>query len=279
MTCTSPSDSFPDDGNPSDTSWGSYYLQMLPAPFHLETPTHQPSCTLQRPLRRSIDSVRAYQLAPRMTTVHDMRSALMAQQARLRPERQAICHPTPIITQRCNTRHIRPDKGYTRCIRFRRCRLPLMPCLPSVRIEELANCHLYRLLKGTPIPVGRLRRRHTYHRLPTFYTDESHRTNHYHYLHSLPVRIFPTGPTLPYKPGLCSFTSYYCITNFEYSLAFASRASHPIISKATNSPVAHYAQPFQSRVPRPRACLFDTTSPTSATFTILHLSPECLLLP
>src|SRR6266702_2948110 len=80
-------------------------------------------------------------------------------------------------------------EGYTRCIRVRRCRLPLMPChFPSIRVEELASCHLHRLLEGTLIPVSRLRRCHTYHRLPTCHTDESHWTNHHH---SPPLRILP----------------------------------------------------------------------------------------
>ena len=53
----------------------------------------------------------------------------------------------------------------------------------------------------------------------------------------------------------------------------------PSSTKPPVPPVAHYAQLFQSRIPRPRACLFDTTSPTSGTFTILHTSPKRLLLP
>ncbi|KAI9455271.1 hypothetical protein BJY52DRAFT_657602 [Lactarius psammicola] len=68
---------------------------------------------------------------------------------------------------------------------------------PNRRTRELP---LYRPLKGTPIPVGRLRRRHTYHRLPTFHTDGSHRRNHHHSL--LPAssytsprdRLFPISP-------------------------------------------------------------------------------------
>ncbi|KAH9017545.1 hypothetical protein EDB84DRAFT_1566779 [Lactarius hengduanensis] len=59
---------------------------------------------------------------------------------------------------------------------------------------------------------------------------------------------FPTGPTLAYKPGLCPFTSYSCITNFEYTLTFASRSSDPIISKTADSSITHHAESFQSRV-------------------------------
>ncbi|KAH8993410.1 hypothetical protein EDB92DRAFT_399966 [Lactarius akahatsu] len=193
LMCTSPSDSFLDDGVLPTCPWG-YYLQtasLLPVPSHLEPPTWQPSNTLQSLLWRSIDGVRASQPALKMTTIHVMRRALMAaQQVRHRPERQAVFHPTPIITWQCNTQHIRPDKGYTRRIRVRRCRLRLMPrLLPGNRIEELASCHDYRLLKDTAIPVGRLRRRHT---------DESHRTNHHRSHRSLPQRTLPyrTDPRL-----------------------------------------------------------------------------------
>ncbi|KAH9020714.1 hypothetical protein EDB85DRAFT_2003268, partial [Lactarius pseudohatsudake] len=39
-------------------------------------------------------------------------------QARHRPERQAVCHPTPVITRQCNTQHIRPDKGTRELLRL-----------------------------------------------------------------------------------------------------------------------------------------------------------------
>ncbi|KAH9033717.1 hypothetical protein EDB83DRAFT_1829998 [Lactarius deliciosus] len=143
-----------------------------------------------------------------MTTIHAMRRALMAaQQARHHPEQQADCHPTPIITRQCNTQHIRPDQGYTRRIRVRRCRLRLMPrLLPGNRIEELASCHDYRLLKDTPIPVGRLRRRHT---------GMSHKANHHH---SLPQRTL----ALPYRTGLEFFVQRRLLT-LAYKLSVPSR--------------------------------------------------------
>ncbi|KAI9448940.1 hypothetical protein BJY52DRAFT_294368 [Lactarius psammicola] len=88
VTRTSPSDSFLDDGNPSDVSPGLSPSNTRPFSGSPSsgTPEHQPSCTCQRPLRRSIDGGRAYQLALRMTTTPTVRRALMAQQARLRPE-------------------------------------------------------------------------------------------------------------------------------------------------------------------------------------------------
>ncbi|KAH9031255.1 hypothetical protein EDB84DRAFT_173788 [Lactarius hengduanensis] len=156
------------------------------------------------------------------------------QQARHRPERPADCRPTPIITRQCNTQHINPDKWYTRRIRIRRCPLRLMPrLLPGNRIEELASCHDYRLLKDTPIPVGHLRHCHT---------DESHRTNYRHSHHFPPRRTLPVQDR-PSPMSLVSVPSYSRVTNFEYTLTFASRPSDPIINKTADSPITHHAEP------------------------------------
>ena len=67
VTRSSPSCSFPDDGNIADASpVGAYYhLQirsLLQAPYHRELSTQQP-CTPRRPPRRSSDGGPAYRLA------------------------------------------------------------------------------------------------------------------------------------------------------------------------------------------------------------------------
>ncbi|KAH9020722.1 hypothetical protein EDB85DRAFT_512854 [Lactarius pseudohatsudake] len=50
--------------------WGVIFKRpSLPAPSYRKPPTQQPSYTLRRPLQRSNDGVRAYQLALRMTTI------------------------------------------------------------------------------------------------------------------------------------------------------------------------------------------------------------------
>jgi hypothetical protein len=85
----------------------------------------------------------------------------------------------------------------------------------SIRIEELANC---RLLRVTPIPVGRHRR----HRKPRI--DESRRTNHHVPTTPRLFVYFSRGPMSADKPNLCSFTSYY-ITNFEYTLTLSFSTS------------------------------------------------------
>ncbi|KAH9023540.1 hypothetical protein EDB83DRAFT_2527281 [Lactarius deliciosus] len=111
--------------------------------------------------------------------------------------------------------------------------------LPSNRIEELASCHDYRLSRMLLYPwvafdvvtQASLPRRTT--TTPTAPYLSAH---------------FPTGLTLPYKSGLCPSTSCSCITNFEYTLTFASRSPDPIISKAADSP--HY--PSCRTVPVPR---------------------------
>jgi hypothetical protein len=102
-------------------------------------------------------------------------------------------------------------------------------------------------------------------------------------------RTTTTNPTTPYfiylstgltaadKPNLRSFTSNY-ITNFEYTFTLSSGPS-PIINKTASPPVAYYAKPFESGVTRPWPWRFNTSSPTSTTLTILHPSPEYLHFP
>ncbi|KAH9033739.1 hypothetical protein EDB83DRAFT_1831248 [Lactarius deliciosus] len=270
VTRTSPSDSFLDDGSPSDLSLGILSSNGLPSSslssrtFNIAALLHTSKVTpkIDRwrssiPARakddnhsryaESIDGSPASGASPRATSrlsSHTDNHAAVQHSAYTSGQGVYATHSGPSLSL---ASHAPP---------------------PGNRIEELASCHDYRLLKDTPIPVGYLRRRHSrvsQDELPP--------------LPPLPTTHFPTGATLAYKPGLCPSTSYSCITKFEYTQTFASRSPDPIISKTTDSSITHHAEPFQSRVTRLRAWLFDTASPTSTTITILHSSSECFLLP
>ncbi|KAH9033740.1 hypothetical protein EDB83DRAFT_1831274 [Lactarius deliciosus] len=171
---------------------------------------------------------------------------MAAQQAMHRPERQAVFHPTPIITQQCNTQHIHPDKGYKYGMHSGFVVVVCVSCPAFFPATESENSRVATITAFSRILL--------YPWAPSTFAHT------------------PTGPTVAYKPGLCPSTSYSCITNFGYTLTFASRSSDPIISKAADSPIIHHAEPFRSRVTRPRVWHFDTTSPTSTTITILHPS-------
>ncbi|KAH9014846.1 hypothetical protein EDB85DRAFT_2028646, partial [Lactarius pseudohatsudake] len=102
VTRTSPSDSFLDDGSPSDLSLGVLSSNGLPSSSSLSSGTPDIAALLH---------------TSEATPEIDRWPLMAAQQARHRPERQAVCHPTPMITRQCNTQHIRLDKGYLRRIR------------------------------------------------------------------------------------------------------------------------------------------------------------------
>ncbi|KAH9170907.1 hypothetical protein EDB89DRAFT_1974945 [Lactarius sanguifluus] len=203
-------------GIPPTRPWG-YYLQtasLLPAPSHLRPPTRQPSYPSQRLLWRSIDGARASQPALSTTTIHVMRRALMAQQARRRLERQIA-------------------NGYRR--RFGIVGVACLSC-PFFLGTESKNSRV-----ATFTVFSRV------HLYPFAAADIVTQTG-------LTGRTATTTHTFPqdrpyYKPGLCLSTSYSCITNFEYTLTFTSRPSDPITNKNTDPPITHHArQPFQSRV-------------------------------
>ena len=76
------------------------------------------------------------------------------------PSDKPLVH-TPIKTPIIDHLHIHPVKGYTYTIHSSSSRtLPLVSSLLSIRINELVNYDLYRLLEGTPVPMDRLRRHH-----------------------------------------------------------------------------------------------------------------------
>ncbi|KAH8989853.1 hypothetical protein EDB83DRAFT_1095836 [Lactarius deliciosus] len=115
----------------------------------------------------------------------------------------------PVITRQCDTQHMHPNKGYTGRIR-------------SPRLPPAQGCSYTRGPLSTSSQTSLTGR-----------TTTSSATCLCPY--------FPTEPTLAHKSGVCPFTLYSCVTNFE-SLTFTS---HP------SDPITYHVDPFQSRVARP----------------------------
>ncbi|KAI9429996.1 hypothetical protein H4582DRAFT_1592485 [Lactarius indigo] len=107
-----------------------------------------------------------------------------------------------------------------------------MPFIFSNRIEELASCHDYRLLKDISIPEGRLRRRHT---------DESYGTNLDRSHRSLHLRI------LPYRadPRLSARSLYLHVILLHHQLRVYTHVRFPFLRP-------HYQQ--NRRFPRYLLC-------------------------
>ncbi|KAH9023537.1 hypothetical protein EDB83DRAFT_2527279 [Lactarius deliciosus] len=249
VTRTSPSDSFLDDGSPSDLSLGVLSSNDLPSSSSLSSGTPDIVALLHTSeATPEIDRWRSSIPARAKDDNHSHYAESIDGGAANEASSRATSRLSSHIDDHAAVQHS-AYTGYTRRIRNSR----------VATITAFSRILLYPWVAFDVVTQASLTGRTT--------------TTPYLSAH------FPAGPTVAYKPGLCPSTSYSCITNFEYTLTFASRSPEPIISKAADSPIIHHAEPVQSRVTRPRAWLFDTTSPISTTITILHPSSECFLLP
>ena len=144
----------------------------------------------------------------------------------------------------------------TTCL-VRRCRLPLIPChLTNLRIEQLANCHLYRLLRGYTYTRGPSSR--SSHVSRTFYLTQTSLTRH--------VSV-PSRRTV--------------INNSEYTLWFESipptkTALPPLPSHSSSASPdpgsASSAPPHHRHIYDPTSLIFEVSHSWSRSTTVSHPS-------
>ncbi|KAI9455269.1 hypothetical protein BJY52DRAFT_1224753 [Lactarius psammicola] len=213
VTRTSPSDSFPDDGNPSDVSLGLSSSNSLPSSGSLSSGTPDTSALLHTseatpeidrwwssiPARVKDDNHSRY--AESIDgPVSEASSRAMSRLLSHTDNHSTVQHSAYTSGQGVYAMHSVSESKNTRTITFTVFSRVLL--YPWAAFDIITHVTDFLLSTQTSL-TGRT-------------TTTPSIACLFAYL--------PTGPTLPDKPGLCPFTLYY-VTNFEHTLTYSSPAS------------------------------------------------------